>query len=116
MCGGYLYTVTDLGGRYAYGVNASGQVVGQNAAGHAFLYSNGTTTDLGTLGGPSSVGLSINDSGQVVGWTDNSSTTGQGFLYQNGAMVGLSPGAVSGGALRNVGVDGPVRVLAHLLG
>jgi uncharacterized membrane protein len=34
---------------------------------HAFLWSNGTMTDLGTLGGNYSQGLSINLSGQVVG-------------------------------------------------
>ena len=48
----------DLGGgaAAAYGINASGQVVGYSVttggiATHAFSYSNGTMTDLGTLGG-----------------------------------------------------------------
>jgi probable HAF family extracellular repeat protein len=93
-----MFSVSDLGGGQAYAINASGQVVGQNAAGHAFLYGNGTMTDLGTLGGSSSFGLGINDSGKVVGWADNPGNTTQGFLYSNGAMVGLSPGAVTGGA------------------
>ena len=71
------YTVTDLGtlggtDSYAYGINASGQVVGYchttgNAADHAFLYSGSTMTDLGTLGGTDSYANGINDSGQVVG-------------------------------------------------
>ena len=60
----FLYsgsTMTDLGtlggtNSVAYGINASGQVVGYahttgNAAAHAFLYSGSTMTDLGTLGG-----------------------------------------------------------------
>jgi probable HAF family extracellular repeat protein len=97
--GGIPYTVTDLWGGEAYGINASTQVVGQNGAGHAFLWSNGTSTDLGTTGGRSSLGLNINDSGDVVGWTINSgNTTGQGFLYHDGTMIGLTPSAVSGGA------------------
>jgi probable HAF family extracellular repeat protein len=96
--GGALYTVTDLGGGQAYGINASGQVVGQNAVGHAFLYSSGSMTDLGTLGGTYSFALNINASGQVVGWADNPGDTTQGFLYKNGTMTGLSPTAVSGGA------------------
>jgi probable HAF family extracellular repeat protein len=93
-----LYSVTDLGAGQAYGINASGQVVGQNGAGQAFLYSNGTTTNLGTLGGAYSFALNINASGQVVGWAENPGNTTQGFLYSNGTMMGLSPTAVSGGA------------------
>jgi probable HAF family extracellular repeat protein len=51
------YTVTDLGtlgGNFSagYGINAPGQVTGYSAtsnAYHAFLYSNGSMQDLGTL-------------------------------------------------------------------
>ncbi len=96
--GGPLYSVTDLGDGQAYGINASGQVVGQNGAGQAFLYSSGMMIDLGTLGGSYSFALNIDDSGQVVGWADNAGNTTQGFLYSNGTMVGLSPGSTSGGA------------------
>ncbi len=92
------FLVTDLGGGIAYGINASGQVVGQNAVGHAFLYGNGTATDLGTLGGSSSFALGINDSGQVVGWADSVGNTTHGFLYSNGAMTNLSPSSLTGGA------------------
>ena len=54
--------MTDLGtlrrlGSSANGINASGQVVGDadtsSGDNHAFLYSNGTMTDLGTLPGGS---------------------------------------------------------------
>ena len=59
---GSVYTFTDLGNfgglsRDAYGINASGQVVGaaSNSSGdaRAFLYSNGVMTDLGILPGQS---------------------------------------------------------------
>ena len=60
----------------------------------AFLYSNGTMAYLGTLGGSWSYATGINDSGQVVGWADTSSTQ-HAFLYSNGTMTDL--GAFPGG-------------------
>ena len=63
-----------LGGSesYANGINDQGQVAGwSGTAGgyyHAFLWQNGTMTDLGTLpGGWSSSACGINNLGQVVG-------------------------------------------------
>jgi len=92
----------------AYGINNNSQVIG-SIAGYftstslanttqAFLYSDGSMTALGTLGGPDSVAYGINDSGQVVGY---SWTTGpiapppvsapiDAFLYSNGTMIDLN--------------------------
>jgi probable HAF family extracellular repeat protein len=60
---------------------------------HAFLYSGGAMTDLGTLGGTWSEATGINDSGQIVGrsWT---TTYGEwnSFLYSNGKMTGFPGG------------------------
>jgi probable HAF family extracellular repeat protein len=77
----------------AYGINDSGQVVGESYTSggwHAFLYEDGQMQDLGTLpGGTYSVAYGINDSGQVVG-----SSGGHAFLYSNGQMqdLGTLPG------------------------
>ena len=63
----------DIGGVYswAYAINNSGQIVGswENASGDvfAFVYSDGTKTDLGGLGGDH-VALDINDDGDAVGY------------------------------------------------
>src|ERR1043166_2809918 len=54
----------------AYSVNRSNHVVGEAgfAFTHAFLYTNGVITDLGTLGtGTYSVAWAINDFDQIVG-------------------------------------------------
>jgi probable HAF family extracellular repeat protein len=97
------YTITGLGTlggaeSYAYGLNASGQVVGEaetaNGIEHAFLYSQGTMVDLGTVGGAVSYATAINSSGQVVGMAETSSAdtsnNQRAFLYTSGTMVDLT--------------------------
>jgi probable HAF family extracellular repeat protein len=85
-------------------LNESGQVTGTYVVAnvqYAFLYNGGTTQTLGTLGGESSVGMSINASGQITGWSNTSGFEGQGgpdaYLYSNGVMqdLGTLPGGTS---------------------
>jgi len=78
----------------ANGINSSGQITGSfyytsSGPPHAFLYSNGSAIDLGTLPGyTASVGYSVNSSGQVVGYSSSSSVN-HAFLYSNGSMTDL---------------------------
>lgn len=109
------YTLTDLGplnitaapsGATAF--NASGQVTGfrlenfpntpicmAQGAYEAFLWNNGTYTELGTLGGASGFGYGINNAGQIVGGADicvnNGFSTQRAFIWQNGTMTPLDP-------------------------
>jgi len=91
------YSLTDLGplaGNDAHGINDSGQVVGTKDFGsgsHAFLYSGGKMTDLGTLpGGTYSHAQGINNLGQVVGDSDTAGGASHAFLYSNGKMIDLN--------------------------
>jgi probable HAF family extracellular repeat protein len=95
------YTLTDLGtGSYATAINNNGQVVGSffdTASGfpHAFLYSNGSMTDLGTLPNLNvSRASGINNNGQVVGVSYHETNFDifgpyHAFLYSNGSMTDL---------------------------
>jgi len=68
-----------------------------NTARHAFIYSNGKMSDLGTLSGnPFSEAADINDSGQIVGITGpyTNTTLCVPFIYSNGTMTQL-PSAVN---------------------
>ena len=121
---GAEYIVSDLGtlggssglpfgpspGSYALGINDAGQVVGYSDTAnygtqHAFLYSGGKMTDLGTLGQGNSWAYAINNTGQVVGF----SNTNQGisaFLYSGGTITNLGSlfGSFSSAyAINNVG-------------
>lgn len=93
--------ITDLGTSpfggdviFGNGINKSGQIAGDGNypdfnTYQAFLYQNGTFTPLGTLGGPSSGVLDLNDKGEVVGGSDTSSGVEHAFLYSNG-MIDLN--------------------------
>jgi probable HAF family extracellular repeat protein len=87
---GVLGTGTGSG---ANAINEKGQVVGWSETGssgtdrHAFLWDNGTLTDLGTAGGSESFAYDINAKGLIVGqvWM---STGVHGFVY-DGVMQPL---------------------------
>ena len=81
-----LYSVTDLGtlggsGSVGFGINNQGQVTGYSftatGAEHAFLFSNGQMTDLGTLGGAYSNSTEVRHPPQS-GWLDERQTAPRG--------------------------------------
>jgi probable HAF family extracellular repeat protein len=79
----------------AFGINNQGQAAGYSgtctAANHAILWENGTAIPLPDLGVPgASLGIAINDRGQVVGQVASADgTTYYGALWQNGAITNL---------------------------
>ena len=85
--------ITDMGtlggdSSEAFAVNDHGEAVGYSFTAdgtpHAFLYSAGAMSDLGTLG-RASMAFSINNHGQIVGLDlGNADNTASIFLYSNG--------------------------------
>ncbi len=108
------YAVTDLGTLSSNGysvaraINATAEVTG--AAGNnnsnlsdIFFYSNGTMTSLGTLGGTSGIGNAINASGQVAGYSQNSSQTYRAFLSSGSTLTDI--GDLGGGSAVAYGIN-----------
>ena len=96
---------------YATGINNAGQVAGGyiTPAGtlHAFLWTNGTLSDLGTLGGGWSSAYGINSAGQVAGTSLTSNSTFHAFFnngQQNSDLGTLGGNNSYGMAVNNSGV------------
>jgi len=53
------------------------------------IWANDAITDLGTLGGPASIGYVINDLGQVTGTSETASGAVGVFRYSGGTMTDL---------------------------
>src|SRR5262249_35118910 len=95
-CGNETSTITNLpslgGGYQVYALNPSGELSGffytAFHAPHAFVYDSGALNDLGTLGGPVSIGYGMNSSGQVAGRVDLPTQT-HAFLYSSGTLNDL---------------------------
>jgi len=105
------YTITNLGslstqyaGSVAYGLNATGDVVGyafpSSGAFQGFLWKNGVMSNLGHLadpyyvGTPHSVATAVNDSDHAVGWSEHTYTANgiaynRAVLWQNGVITDL---------------------------
>jgi probable HAF family extracellular repeat protein len=125
------YTITDLGTlgttTVGYGINVNGQIAGrsyllQTVPGHgcpprrpcrvhiyhAFLYSAGQITDLGTLGGTFSDARAVNSSGDVAGISTLSGTSTiptHAFLSHNGTMTDLGTLTPGGGDSHAYGIN-----------
>lgn len=75
-------------------INNVGKVVGQNAAGRAFFWDEtGGMLDLGTFGGAESFANDINDSGVVVGWSQDAMGVKKAFRWDSAnGMANLDAG------------------------
>jgi probable HAF family extracellular repeat protein len=90
----YVYDVgaistSDAG---SFRLNQAGQMI-WNANGHAFVYQNCQSRDLGHLGGGRSVAASINNNGTIVGRSQQAGGRWRAFAYANGAMRDLGGSA-----------------------
>lgn len=81
----------------ATSINNVGEVAGgtyvNGVADHAFLFSQGKLTKLGTLGGGFSIAAALNDDGAMVGTSATADGRSHAYLYENGRMTDLTPAA-----------------------
>jgi probable extracellular repeat, HAF family len=89
---------------------AGGSATGDGPV-HAVLWSQGVITDLGTLDGfGQSAANSINDAGQVVGYSDDAETgNSHAALWQNGAVIDL--GTLGGSFSQAYDINGSGQVV-----
>jgi probable HAF family extracellular repeat protein len=89
------------------GINDHGQIVGvypTSSGWRPFIWSNGTTQLLGTLGGSWSYASRINNAGQVIGRSEMSPDTNGAFLWSDGVMQYLGGGDIEPTGINNNGV------------
>jgi len=75
----------------AYGINDVGQIIAwaSDSPGwndRSYLWDNGTVTDLGDFGGGVNFARDINNQGQIVGYSKNSSGEYRSYLWQDGVL------------------------------
>ncbi len=108
------YSITDLGvidkNGYstATAVNFTGEVTGvagglNSSSSEVFLYTGGKMTSLGTLGGTSGIGNAINSSGQIAGYSENSSKVYRAFTTSGTTLVDI--GDLGGGSAVAYGIN-----------
>jgi probable HAF family extracellular repeat protein len=128
----FLYSngsMTDLGvlpnagsgASSASDINNSGQIVGYSAGPpdpyygpqpHGFLYSGGSMTDLGDLGGGfQTFAFAINNSGQIAGFSDIGLNQRRAFLYSGGTMNNL--GTLGGSQSEAYGINDSGQVVGY---
>src|SRR5262245_40491490 len=93
----HRYYVYDVGGisttdAWSFRLNQTGQMI-WNANGHAFVYQNCQSRDLGHLGGGRSVAAAINNNGTIVGRSQQPGGRWRAFAYSNGTMRDLGGNA-----------------------
>jgi probable HAF family extracellular repeat protein len=87
----------------------AGDVVGTDGKPtRAVLWVDGAFTDLGTLGGPSSHVMAMNDRDQVVGYSDLPDGRIGAFLWQNGTMTALANPYGGNSAARDINARGEI--------
>jgi len=116
------YTVTDLGpfGAFPIAINDSGQVAMSPPAQlvpldplntHATLYSNGSTIDFGTLGGPTSAAYDVNNAGQIAGSSELADGSTHAVIGSNGTLTDIS-GPLGGPSIA-YGINNLGQVVGH---
>jgi probable HAF family extracellular repeat protein len=105
LLGGTAGVVFDIN---SHGAVVGGSTTANNGPAHAFLFSHGKMSDLGTLGGADSQSTGINDAGEVVGASMTSPNSQQSdlFLYRDGHMTDL-------GALDFTKLFGDIKINNH---
>ena len=91
--GKYKFIVPKSVASSARAINNAAHVTGVFATDngyHAFYYNGISATDIGTLGGHSSLGLAINSANHVVGQAANAQENDRAFVWMDGTMYDLN--------------------------
>ena len=101
---GMSYLGSPSGRSFAYGINDSGQIVGEYGGNQAFSYSGGVYTDIGPA---NSSATGINNAGQITGnaLTDDGF---QGFVYSNGTVTNLTPANATNSTANGINNKGQI--------
>jgi probable HAF family extracellular repeat protein len=106
------YTISCLGDVQPFAINNLGQICGQIAVtsirAHACIWTNGSVTDLGTLGGVSSTAKNINDAGEVIGYSDMAGGCRRAFVWKRGHAPDITPNGQSFAMASEVNSEGVV--------